>query len=144
MEAIKLVVGECPSYSRRLLIFDGYSGAFRVVSLRPKQSGCAVCGDTPTITDLERVDYVRFCGRGPTDKVNLITFRLSVPPPHETNIIKDFVRFIQDYVAIALDYLGFFAVNQRDTFELFKDRSSSSHILWEICIGILCSSLYTY
>ena len=80
MEAIKLVVGECPSYSRRLLIFDGYSGAFRVVSLRPKQSGCAVCGDTPTITDLERVDYVRFCGRGATDKVNLITFYLGVSP----------------------------------------------------------------
>jgi len=68
METIKLVVGECPSYSRRLLIFDGHSGAFRVVSLRPKQSGCSVCGDAPTITDLQRVDYVAFCGRGATDK----------------------------------------------------------------------------
>ena len=69
MEAIKLVVGSRPSYHRRLLIFDGESGSFRVVALRPKQSRCAVCGDGRTITDLDRVDYTAFCGRGPTDKV---------------------------------------------------------------------------
>lgn len=69
MEAIKLAVGACPSYSRRLLIFDGESGTFRLVNLRPKQAACVVCGDARTIVNLEDVDYTLFCGRGPTDKV---------------------------------------------------------------------------
>ena len=34
----------------------------RVISLRPRRSNCAVCGDNPQIT--EPIDYVKFCGTG--------------------------------------------------------------------------------
>lgn len=82
METIKLLLAEVkpdtsnhcptgPSFSRRLLVFDGESGMFRTVSLRPKQPDCAVCASpqTRTINRLEDVDYALFCGRGPHDKV---------------------------------------------------------------------------
>ncbi|KAK4005494.1 hypothetical protein OUZ56_007202 [Daphnia magna] len=81
METIKLLLAEVkpdtsnhcptgPSFSRRLLVFDGESGMFRTVSLRPKQPDCAVCASpqTRTINRLEDVDYALFCGRGPHDK----------------------------------------------------------------------------
>ena len=69
MEAIKILLGIRPCYTQRLLIFDGESGLFRVVKLRPRQANCAVCGDDRSITDLSTLDYTLFCGRGPTDKV---------------------------------------------------------------------------
>lgn len=67
----RMVTG--PSFSRRLLVFDGESGIFRTVSLRPKQSDCAVCSgqQTRTINRIEDVDYALFCGRGPHDKVSI-------------------------------------------------------------------------
>ena len=84
METIKLLLAESksdmsnncrvatgPSFSRRLFVFDGESGMFRTVSLRPKQPDCAVCAspELRTISRLEDVDYALFCGRGPHDKV---------------------------------------------------------------------------
>lgn len=55
------------SYSQRLLLFDAHSGDFRVVTLRPRNKHCAVCGDNPSIREL--IDYEQFCGSGPNDKV---------------------------------------------------------------------------
>jgi hypothetical protein len=98
METIKLLLAETsksggmssdcrvastgPSFSRRLFVFDGESGMFRTVSLRPKQSDCAVCAspESRTISRVDDVDYALFCGRGPHDKVyilekNIITTR---------------------------------------------------------------------
>lgn len=61
-----------PSFNRRLLVFDGESGLFRTVNLRPKQADCVVCAgpQSRTIHRLDDVDYALFCGRGPHDKVS--------------------------------------------------------------------------
>ena len=84
METIKLLLGGDlgPSYSGRLLVFDGESGIFRVVNLRPRQPHCAVCSgvDSRTIHRLEDVDYALFCGRGPNDKVLASSFHLFFLP----------------------------------------------------------------
>ena len=88
METIKLLLAETkttetdhqriagPSFSRRLLVFDGESGLFRTVNLRPKQADCAVCSgpESRTIKRLDDVDYAHFCGRGPHDKVFFSSF----------------------------------------------------------------------
>lgn len=60
-----------PSFNRRLLVFDGESGLFRTVNLRPKQADCVVCSgpQSRTINRLDDVDYALFCGRGANDKV---------------------------------------------------------------------------
>lgn len=77
-----------PSFNRRLLVFDGESGLFRTVNLRPKQADCVVCSgpQSRTINRLDDVDYALFCGRGANDKVcslspeNYFSFlSLSVP-----------------------------------------------------------------
>lgn len=52
--------------SGRLLLFDGTSTSFRTVKLQQRCS-CAVCGFSPTITDL--IDYEQFCRSGAHDKV---------------------------------------------------------------------------
>ncbi len=48
-------------------MFDGQEGRFRSIRLRHKQAECAVCGETPTVTELQ--DYEQFCGSAATDKV---------------------------------------------------------------------------
>ncbi|KAJ3343568.1 hypothetical protein HDU83_005585 [Entophlyctis luteolus] len=47
-------------------IIVGMERSMRVVKLRNKSKGCAVCGDEPTVTQL--IDYVQFCGANATDK----------------------------------------------------------------------------
>ncbi|KAI2654731.1 Adenylyltransferase and sulfurtransferase MOCS3 [Labeo rohita] len=62
------------SFEKQLLMFDGQEGRFRSIRLRPKQAECAVCGETPTVTELQ--DYEQFCGSAATDKcrrLNLLT-----------------------------------------------------------------------
>ena len=58
------------SYSQRLLLFDAQSGDFRIVTLRPRNKQCVVCGDNPSIREL--IDYEQFCGSGPNDKVGAL------------------------------------------------------------------------
>jgi adenylyltransferase/sulfurtransferase len=50
-----------------MLLVDAYSGAFRTVKLRGRNTACSVCGDVPDIREL--IDYVQFCGSNATDKV---------------------------------------------------------------------------
>lgn len=53
-----------------LLIFSATTyPPFRSVKLRPKKIDCVVCGDNPTIKELQ--DYVQFCGSGALDKVSI-------------------------------------------------------------------------
>lgn len=66
LEAIKIITGIGSSFTSKLLLFDGIDGTFRSVKVRPRRKDCAVCGDTPTITQLQ--DYVQFCGMAATDK----------------------------------------------------------------------------
>ncbi|KAJ3095775.1 Molybdenum cofactor synthesis protein 3 [Phlyctochytrium bullatum] len=49
-----------------MLLLDAASGTFRSIKLRPKAKTCAVCGESPTVTEL--IDYVQFCGAAATDK----------------------------------------------------------------------------
>ena len=61
------LTGDVATYSQRLLMFDALSGTFRTIKLRPRQSTCVVCGDSPSITQL--IDYEQFCGAVASDKV---------------------------------------------------------------------------
>ena len=55
------------SYSQKMLLVDALSGDFRTIKLRGRKIDCAVCGDSPSITQL--IDYVQFCGSSANDKV---------------------------------------------------------------------------
>ncbi|KAM9968541.1 hypothetical protein ACTFIW_007691 [Dictyostelium discoideum] len=60
LEVIKILTNNKEGVlSGRLLIYDGMSAVFRTVRIRGKQSGCNVCGDKPTVTQL--IDYTQFC-----------------------------------------------------------------------------------
>ncbi|ROL42779.1 Adenylyltransferase and sulfurtransferase MOCS3 [Anabarilius grahami] len=66
LEVLKIASGQGSSFEQQLLMFDGQEGRFRSIRLRPRQAECAVCGETPTVTELQ--DYERFCGSAATDK----------------------------------------------------------------------------
>ncbi|XP_062863486.1 adenylyltransferase and sulfurtransferase MOCS3 [Trichomycterus rosablanca] len=66
LEVLKIASGQKSSFGQQLLMFDGQDGRFRSIKLRAKQAGCAVCGETPTVTELQ--DYESFCGSAATDK----------------------------------------------------------------------------
>lgn len=51
-------------------MFDAQDGRFRCIKLRAKQAGCVVCGEMPTVTELQ--DYESFCGSSATDKVRMM------------------------------------------------------------------------
>lgn len=54
MEVLKLILGQGEPLTERLLIYDALNTTFRKVKV-PKNPDCAVCGKTPTITELQ--DY---------------------------------------------------------------------------------------
>ncbi|GFT96542.1 adenylyltransferase and sulfurtransferase MOCS3 [Nephila pilipes] len=66
-EVIKIAVGSRPSFFKKMLLFDGLSGDFRVIQLRNKQEKCSVCGEEPSVKKL--IDYEEFCNRSATDKI---------------------------------------------------------------------------
>ncbi|KAI4875305.1 hypothetical protein NFI96_022569 [Prochilodus magdalenae] len=66
LEVLKIASGQGSSFGQQLLMFDGQEGRFRSIKLRPKQPNCAVCGETPTVRELQ--DYETFCGSAATDK----------------------------------------------------------------------------
>ncbi|XP_037096455.1 adenylyltransferase and sulfurtransferase MOCS3 isoform X1 [Syngnathus acus] len=66
LEVLKIASGHGSSCGQQLVIFDAHSTRFRSIRLRPKQSGCVVCGEKPSVTKL--VDYEAFCGSAATDK----------------------------------------------------------------------------
>jgi adenylyltransferase/sulfurtransferase len=57
-EALKLLLGAGEPLVGRLLSYDALAMEFKTFRV-PKDPACAVCGETPTIT--EPVDYVAFC-----------------------------------------------------------------------------------
>ncbi|XP_066536978.1 adenylyltransferase and sulfurtransferase MOCS3 isoform X2 [Hoplias malabaricus] len=74
LEVLKIASGQGSSFKQQLLMFDGQEGRFRSIKLRARQAGCAVCGEKPTVTELQ--DYEKFCGSAATDKcrrLNLLT-----------------------------------------------------------------------
>uniref|UniRef100_A0A672PGQ0 Molybdenum cofactor synthesis 3 n=1 Tax=Sinocyclocheilus grahami TaxID=75366 RepID=A0A672PGQ0_SINGR len=66
LEVLKIASGQRSSFEKQLLMFDGQEGRFHSIRLRPKQAECVVCGETPTVTELQ--DYEQFCGSAATDK----------------------------------------------------------------------------
>lgn len=68
-EAIKVVTGIGTTLNGRLLLYDALHMQFDEVSIK-RNSGCCVCGDHPTQTQL--VDYQQFCGIPVTEE----------PPPY--------------------------------------------------------------
>ncbi|XP_071353624.1 adenylyltransferase and sulfurtransferase MOCS3 isoform X1 [Trachinotus anak] len=66
LEVIKIASGQGSSCGQQLVMFDAQDARFRSIKLRPKQAGCAVCGEKPSVTKL--VDYESFCGSAATDK----------------------------------------------------------------------------
>jgi adenylyltransferase/sulfurtransferase len=55
VEAIKLVLGIGDTLAGNLLIFDALQMNFRKVRVK-KDPGCALCGETPTITELDEYE----------------------------------------------------------------------------------------
>ncbi|KAK6490173.1 adenylyltransferase and sulfurtransferase MOCS3 [Huso huso] len=66
LEVLKIASGKESSYRQQMLLFDALNARFRTIKLRPKQAGCAVCGENPTVKAL--VDYEKFCGSSAADK----------------------------------------------------------------------------
>jgi sulfur-carrier protein adenylyltransferase/sulfurtransferase len=58
-QAIGILLGKGTQLIGRLLVFNGLDNTFDEVRFR-KNSSCAVCGTSPTITKL--IDYEEFCG----------------------------------------------------------------------------------
>lgn len=44
-----------------MIFFDASNMKFRNVKLRDRNPACAVCGDTPSVTDVSQFDYETFC-----------------------------------------------------------------------------------
>jgi molybdopterin/thiamine biosynthesis adenylyltransferase/rhodanese-related sulfurtransferase len=61
-EAVKLIVGIGDPLVGRLLVHDALSQSWDALTVR-KDPDCAVCGQTPTVTEL--VDYQGFCAGAP-------------------------------------------------------------------------------
>ncbi|XP_071396416.1 adenylyltransferase and sulfurtransferase MOCS3 isoform X2 [Centroberyx affinis] len=66
LEVLKIASGQGSSCGQQLVMFDAQDARFRSIRLRPKQAGCAACGENPTITQLG--DYEALCGSAATDK----------------------------------------------------------------------------
>ena len=58
-EAIKLLTGAGEPLVGRLMIYDALEMEYRKLKVR-KDPNCALCGESPTVTDL--IDYDAFCG----------------------------------------------------------------------------------
>lgn len=61
LEAIKIAIGQKPSYAGQMLLFDGLNGVFRNIKLRGKKADCISCG-TGAVIGPELIDYEAFCG----------------------------------------------------------------------------------
>lgn len=60
LEALKIILQREGVLSQQLLLFDGKRASFKKVKIRPRQKNCCVCGDQPTLTNVEEFDYEDF------------------------------------------------------------------------------------
>ncbi len=65
-QALMILLGKGSPLMGRLLVFSGLDNSFSEIKFR-KNSACAVCGNSPTITQL--IDYEEFCGLKTTKTV---------------------------------------------------------------------------
>ena len=54
-EVLKELLGLGDGLSGRLMLYDGLGASFRALTVK-RDPGCALCGDTPTITGLVAQD----------------------------------------------------------------------------------------
>ncbi|TDG98689.1 hypothetical protein EPR50_G00202730 [Perca flavescens] len=87
LEVLKIASGQGSSCGQQLVMFDAQDTRFRSIKLRPKQAGCAVCGENPSVSQL--VDYEAFCGSAATDKCRKLNL-----------LSKDQRITVQDYKSI--------------------------------------------
>jgi len=89
VEVIKIATGiGCP-FAGRLVLYDGLDGVFRCVKVRGRQKNCAVCGDSPTITNL--IDYEFSCGAAAGDKCH----NLNILSPSERISASEYAAFVK-------------------------------------------------
>ncbi|XP_056152470.1 adenylyltransferase and sulfurtransferase MOCS3 [Lampris incognitus] len=105
LEVLKIASGRGSSCSQQLVMFDAQDTRFRSIKLRPKQAGCAVCGENPTVTQL--VDYETFCGSAATDKCRRLTL-----------LSKDQRISVQDYKSIVDDEISHLLLDVRPLVEV--------------------------
>uniref|UniRef100_A0A3Q0S6N8 Adenylyltransferase and sulfurtransferase MOCS3 n=1 Tax=Amphilophus citrinellus TaxID=61819 RepID=A0A3Q0S6N8_AMPCI len=84
LEVLKIASGKSSSCGQQLVMFDAEDARFRSIRLRPKQAGCAACGENPSVTRL--LDYEAFCGSAATDKCR----KLNVLSEHQRITVQDY------------------------------------------------------
>ena len=65
LEAIRILSKQPALYAGKMLTFDGQTGTFRTLKLRPKQADCLCSSSVP---QLPEQSYEVFCGASATDK----------------------------------------------------------------------------
>ncbi|KAM3871087.1 adenylyltransferase and sulfurtransferase MOCS3 [Diretmus argenteus] len=88
LEVLKIASGQGSSCGQQLVMFDAHNAKFRSIRLRPKQVGCAVCGENPTVTQL--LDYETLCGSAATDKCH----RLNLLPRDQRITVQDYKSIV--------------------------------------------------
>jgi len=91
VEVIKIATGVGCPFAGRLLVYDGLDGSFRCVKLRGRQKNCAVCGDSPTITD-DMIEYELFCGAAAGDACH----SLNILSPSERVNASEYAAFVKN------------------------------------------------
>ncbi|XP_077394929.1 adenylyltransferase and sulfurtransferase MOCS3 isoform X2 [Festucalex cinctus] len=90
LEVLKIASGYGSSCGQQLVMFDAQSVRFRSIRLRPKLSGCVVCGEEPSVTQL--VDYEAFCGSAATDKCR----RLNILSRDQRITVQDYKSIVDN------------------------------------------------
>jgi len=90
VEVIKIATGVGCPFAGRLVVYDGLDGSFRCVKLRGRQKNCAVCGDSPTITNM--IEYELFCGAAAGDACH----RLNILSPSERVNASEYATFVRN------------------------------------------------
>ena len=75
--------------TQRMVFFDALTMKFRNVKIRPRNPACIVCGDTPSITDVSKIDYLDFC------QTNCNLQKDIVLPKENTITLQDFAESIK-------------------------------------------------
>lgn len=88
LEVLKIASGQKSSFGQQLLMFDAQDSRFRCIKLRAKQANCVVCGETPTVTELQ--DYESFCGSAATDKCR----RLNLLSPEQRVSVQEYKSIV--------------------------------------------------
>ncbi|MDE2761375.1 MAG: molybdopterin-synthase adenylyltransferase MoeB [Gemmatimonadota bacterium] len=117
METIKLLLGVGEPLVGRLQIFDALSYRWRELEIR-RDSGCVVCGDEPTQTEL--IDYELFCGVEAEPEGERVTVGRVEPEELETVLGDDprpfllDVREVMEWQNVNLAHLGAVLVPMRE------------------------------